>query len=80
MKTTFSLFAAMFVLVACSSSVTGADICKRGNELCPTSGGVKFTCNDAEADAYSNKDDVKKCLDAATDCNGALACSFKARK
>jgi len=79
-------------LLAClpGCSTSGEDICKRAGELCPASsttkadGGVTatttFQCKADEADDISNKDEVKDCLDAASNCDGAIACLLKAKK
>jgi hypothetical protein len=70
--------------IACSSGTTGQQICDRVTTLCPASdGGSGITvskCDATKADTASNKDDVKKCLDAAKDCSGAVACLLTAKQ
>ena len=83
-------FLAMIALSACGSSdePSGKDICDRANKLCSSMGGsgggtsvsVTLTCDPSEADSISNKQDVKDCMDKATDCNGAFACMLTAKK
>jgi hypothetical protein len=70
--------------IACSSGTTGQQICDKVTQLCPPGdGGAAITvskCDAAQADTASNKDDVKKCLDAAKDCAGAFACLITAKQ
>jgi hypothetical protein len=86
MKTLFAIVFAVFsfVAVACSSGSSGQQICDRFSVLCPSGGDggvtVTFKCDSAAADSASNKDDVKKCLDSAKDCNAALLCLTTLKK
>lgn len=71
---------------ACTN--TGEEICDRFKALCPststtTDAGTATTtvkCDAEAADDLSNKDEVKDCLNAASNCDGAVACLLKAKK
>ncbi|MBX3217410.1 MAG: hypothetical protein KF850_35595 [Labilithrix sp.] len=76
----------VFLVMACSSPDTeGA--CKKMDSLCSgsssSSGGtvtVTTKCDPAKLDEASNADEVVDCINGASDCAAAMACSATAKK